>query len=63
MKENNTINEGVVLSDDILENVSGGSIFSPVNVTCRHCGWTNVIQLGQDKYTCANCGEVTEIMG
>jgi len=63
MNEESKINEETELTDESLENVSGGSIFLPMNLTCRYCGWINVVQLGMNKYTCVKCGEVTEIMG
>lgn len=63
MNEENKTNEAVELTDESLENVSGGSAYTLVNLTCPHCGWVNVIHLSENKYTCAKCNKVTEIMG
>jgi len=63
MNKENMNNEAIKLTDESLDQVSGGSIFDLVNLTCRHCGWVNVVNMDKNEYTCVNCGKTTGIMG
>lgn len=64
MAEN--IRDSYEISDDELDNVSGGSSAKPVqlmNVACTECGHINTVDVMKSTYTCKGCFKIIRIDG